>query len=168
MQASVAERATPFWQSRPFRYIVNGVFATAVHFAVLTFNLKVLGFASAGLANLVAAVFGITKEAYIVFAANAFALMGLRQLYFLLQGLMGRLRYLNYGLAIILAFIAVKLILEAVHETTSIAVPLLPIWLSLSFIVGVLAVTTVLSLRAPVQPDDGNVRPPQSAPEQHG
>ena len=62
MQASVAERGTPFWQSRPFRYIVNGVFATAVHFAVLTFNLKVLGFASAGLANLVAAVFGITTS----------------------------------------------------------------------------------------------------------
>ena len=62
MQASVAERATPFWQSRPFRYIVSGVFATAVHFAVLTFNLKVLGFASAGLANLVAAVFGITTS----------------------------------------------------------------------------------------------------------
>ena len=62
MQASVAERATPFWQSRPCRYIVNGVFATAVHFAVLTFNLKVLGFASAGLANLVAAVFGITTS----------------------------------------------------------------------------------------------------------
>ena len=62
MQASVAEQATPFWQSRPFRYIVNGVVATAVHFAVLTFNLKVLGFTSAGLANLVAAVFGITAS----------------------------------------------------------------------------------------------------------
>ncbi len=62
MQASVAEQAAPFWQSRPFRYIVNGVVATAVHFAVLTFNLKVLGFSSAGLANLVAAVFGITTS----------------------------------------------------------------------------------------------------------
>ncbi len=95
------------------------------------------------------AVFGITQEAYIVFAANAFALMGLRQLYFLLQGLMGRLRYLNYGLAIILAFIGVKLILEAIHETTSLEVPLIPIWLSLAFIIGVLAVTAILSLRNP-------------------
>ncbi|MDO8731230.1 MAG: TerC family protein [Actinomycetota bacterium] len=95
------------------------------------------------------AVFGITKEAYIVFAANAFALMGLRQLYFLLQGLMGRLRYLNFGLAIILAFIGVKLILEAVHETTSLEVPLIPIWLSLGFIIGVLAATAILSLRFP-------------------
>ena len=62
MPASVAERPQGFWQSRPFRYIVNGLVATAVHFAVLTFNLKVLGFASAGLANLVAAVFGITAS----------------------------------------------------------------------------------------------------------
>ncbi len=95
------------------------------------------------------AVFGITKEAYIVFAANAFALMGLRQLYFLLQGLMGRLRYLNYGLALILAFIGVKLILEAIHATTSLDVPLIPIWLSLLFIIGVLAATAILSLRHP-------------------
>ena len=114
------------------------------------------------------AVFGITQEAYIVFAANAFALMGLRQLYFLLQGLMGRLRYLNYGLAIILAFIAVKLILEAVHETTSIAVPLIPIWLSLAFIVAVLAVTAVLSLRAPVQPDNGTVGHADNTPDPSG
>jgi len=93
------------------------------------------------------AVFGITKIAFIVFAANAFALMGLRQLYFLLQGLMERLRFLNYGLAIILAFIGVKLILEAIHETTPLNVPVIPIWLSLTVIVGVLSVTAFLSLR---------------------
>ena len=52
MQGGVAEPAALFWQSRPFRYVVNGLVATAVHFAVLTFNLKVLAFASAGLANL--------------------------------------------------------------------------------------------------------------------
>lgn len=62
MRAVVAEQAVLFGKSRPFRYIVNGLVATAVHFAVLTFNLKVLGFASAGLANLVAAVFGITAS----------------------------------------------------------------------------------------------------------
>jgi tellurite resistance protein TerC len=94
------------------------------------------------------AVFGITKIAFIVFAANAFALMGLRQLYFLLQGLMERLRLLNYGLAIILAFIGAKLILEAIHETTSLNVPVIPIWLSLAVIVGVLAITAFLSLRS--------------------
>ena len=62
MRARVTDQAVPFWQSRPFRYIVNGLVATAVHFAVLTFNLKVLGFASAGIANMVAAVFGITAS----------------------------------------------------------------------------------------------------------
>jgi len=93
------------------------------------------------------AVFGITKIAFIVFAANAFALMGLRQLYFLLQGLMERLRLLNYGLAIILALLGVKLILEAIHETTSINVPVIPIWLSLTVIIGVLTITALLSLR---------------------
>lgn len=93
------------------------------------------------------AVFGVTHEAFIVFTANAFALMGLRQLYFLLQGLMQRLTYLSYGLAIILGFIGLKLILEAIHETTSLNVPLIPIWLSLVVIIGVLAITTIASLR---------------------
>ncbi|MDD2857628.1 MAG: TerC family protein [Candidatus Nanopelagicales bacterium] len=113
------------------------------------------------------AVFGITHEAYIVFAANAFALMGLRQLYFLLQGLMGRLRYLNYGLAIILAFIGAKLVLEAIHETTSLQVPVIPIWLSLTFIVVVLVVTAVTSLLAGPQaeePDPARPEPDTSTP----
>ncbi len=94
------------------------------------------------------AVFGITSEAYLVFAVNAFALMGLRQLYFLLQGLLGRLAYLNRGLAVILAFIGVKMVLEALHATTDLDVPLIPVWLSLVVIVGVLAVTTVTSIYA--------------------
>jgi tellurite resistance protein TerC len=92
------------------------------------------------------AVFGITSEAYLVFAVNAFALMGLRQLYFLLQGMLGRLQYLNKGLAVILAFIGVKLVLEAIHATTSLPVPVIPVWLSLVVIVGVLAVTAVASI----------------------
>lgn len=95
------------------------------------------------------AVFGITSEPYLVFTANAFALMGLRQLFFLLRGLMGRLRYLNRGLAVILAFIGVKLVLEAVHSTTSLPVPTVPIWFSLTFIVAVLGLTAGLSLRRP-------------------
>ena len=94
------------------------------------------------------AVFGITSEAYLVFAVNAFALMGLRQLYFLLQGLLGRLQHLNRGLAIILAFIGVKLVLEAIHETTSLDVPLIPVWFSLVFIVGVLTITALTSVYA--------------------
>jgi tellurite resistance protein TerC len=93
------------------------------------------------------AIFGITQEAYIVFTANAFALMGLRQLYFLIGGLVEKLVYLSYGLAVILSFIGVKLFLEALHEYH-----LVPEWLevptvvSLLVIVAVLAVTTVASL----------------------
>ena len=94
------------------------------------------------------AVFGITSEAYIVFTANAFALMGLRQLYFLLKDLVGKLEYLGKGIAIILAFIGVKLLLHAIHETTDLPVPEVPIWLSLVVIVGVLGVTALLSVRA--------------------
>lgn len=92
------------------------------------------------------AVFGITSEAYLVFTVNAFALMGLRQLYFLLQGLLGRLQYLNRGLAVILAFIGLKLLLEAIHATTDLSVPTIPVWFSLVFIVGVLTVTALASV----------------------
>jgi len=94
------------------------------------------------------AVFGLTREAYIVFTANAFALMGLRQLFFLLHGLFDKLVYLNKGLAIILAFIGVKLILEALAETTDLGVPHIPIVVSLGVILIVLAATTVISLIA--------------------
>ena len=62
------------------------------------------------------AIFGLTQEPFLVFTANAFALMGLRQLYFLLGGLLTKLVYLSYGLAVILGFIGVKLVLEALHE----------------------------------------------------
>lgn len=95
------------------------------------------------------AVFGITQQPYLVFTANAFALMGLRQLFFLLKGVLGRLVHLNKGLAIILGFIGVKLLLEALHSTTSLPVPVIPIWMSLLVIVGVLAVTAFASLRTP-------------------
>jgi tellurite resistance protein TerC len=101
------------------------------------------------------AIFGLTREAFIVFTANVFALMGLRQLYFLLGGLLRRLVYLSIGLAVVLAFIGVKLVLSAVHENSLPflnggdpieAVPEIPIWLSLVVIVGVLAVATAASL----------------------
>lgn len=94
------------------------------------------------------AVFGLTREPFIVFSANAFALMGLRQLYFLLGGLLNKLIYLPKGLAIILAFIGVKLIFEALHETTDVHVPKISISFSLSLIVIVLTMTAILSLRA--------------------
>ena len=94
------------------------------------------------------AVFGLTQEAFIVFAANAFALMGLRQLYFLLHGLLDKLIYLSRGLAVILAFIGIKLLLEGAHAVTGAEVPTIGIALSLAVIVSVLLVTTATSLLA--------------------
>ncbi|WP_024288470.1 TerC family protein [Cellulomonas sp. KRMCY2] len=101
------------------------------------------------------AIFGLTKEPYIVFTTNVFALLGLRQLYFLLGGLLKRLVYLSEGLALILGFIGVKLVLEALHtnelpfvnggETVAWA-PEIPIWVSLMVILGTLTVATAASL----------------------
>ncbi|GAA5067981.1 TerC family protein [Thermocatellispora tengchongensis] len=92
------------------------------------------------------AIFGLTQDAFIVFTANAFALMGLRQLYFLLGGLLQRLVYLSYGLAFILGFIGVKLILEALHAGGVSWAPEVPIWLSLGVIIVSMTVTTIASL----------------------
>jgi tellurite resistance protein TerC len=93
------------------------------------------------------AIFGLTKEPFLVFSSNAFALMGLRQLYFLLGGLLNRLVYLDTGLAVILGFIGVKLILEALHGQGVSWAPEIGIVPSLAGIVLVLGVTTWLSLR---------------------
>jgi tellurite resistance protein TerC len=93
------------------------------------------------------AVFGITQHAYIVFAANAFALLGLRALYFLVSGLLDRLVYLSTGLAVILAFIGVKLVLHFLHLHAH-GVPEISTGLSLVVIAVVLAVTTIASLLA--------------------
>jgi TerC family integral membrane protein len=101
------------------------------------------------------AIFGLTKEPYIVLTANVFALMGLRQLYFLLGGLLVRLKYLSIGLALVLGFIGVKLIMEALHANNLPlvndgepfeSVPQIPIWLSLTVIAVTLTVTTIWSL----------------------
>ncbi|MDX6231255.1 MAG: tellurite resistance protein TerC [Nocardioidaceae bacterium] len=101
------------------------------------------------------AIYGLTSEPYIVLTANIFALMGLRQLYFLIGGLLERLVYLSYGLAFLLGFIGVKLVLHALHENELPFIngghhvswaPDIPIWLSLVVIVGTLVVTTAASL----------------------
>jgi len=101
------------------------------------------------------AIFGITTSPFIVFTANIFALMGLRQLYFLLGGLLERLEYLKYGIAFILAFIGVKLVMHALH-TNEVAfinggagvewAPEIGTWTSLAVIVGSMAVATIASL----------------------
>jgi tellurite resistance protein TerC len=100
------------------------------------------------------AIFGLTQNVYLVFTATAFSLLGLRQLYFLLDGLLNRLVYLTYGLAVILAFIGVKLILHALHENNvpfindgqPVSVVEISTGLSLVVIFGVLVVTVVASL----------------------
>ncbi|MFJ4822480.1 TerC family protein [Streptomyces bacillaris] len=93
------------------------------------------------------AIFGLTQDPYIVFTANAFALMGLRQLYFLIGGLLKKLVHLSYGLSVILGFIGVKLVLHALHES-GVHVPEISIPFSLTVICGVLVVTTITSLIA--------------------
>jgi tellurite resistance protein TerC len=101
------------------------------------------------------AIFGLTQEPYLVFTANVFALMGLRQLYFLLGGLLDRLVYLSMGLAVVLGFIGVKLIVEALADNSLPFLndgkpiswaPHVPIWLSLLVIISTLGVATVASL----------------------
>ncbi|TDO47190.1 tellurite resistance protein TerC [Kribbella sp. VKM Ac-2527] len=92
------------------------------------------------------AIFGLTQEPYLVFTANAFALMGLRQLFFLIGGLLDRLVYLSYGLSVVLGFIGVKLILEALHHSGVGWAPEIPILVSLSIILGTLFITAVASL----------------------
>ena len=103
------------------------------------------------------AIFGLTQNVYLVFTATAFSLLGLRQLYFLIDGLLDRLIFLSYGLAAILAFIGVKLILHALHENNvpfindgrPVGVVEISTGLSLSVIIGVLLVTVVVSLVSP-------------------
>ena len=92
------------------------------------------------------AILGLTSEGFLVLTANAFALMGLRQLFFIVQGLLDRLIFLSRGLAVILAFIGVKLILHAVHELGWSSVPEISTGTSLLVIVSVLAVTAIMSV----------------------
>ncbi|TDO50086.1 tellurite resistance protein TerC [Kribbella sp. VKM Ac-2527] len=101
------------------------------------------------------AIYGLTQEPFLVFTANVFALMGLRQLYFLLGDLLRRLIYLSLGLSVVLAFIGVKLVLHAMHENELPFIngghhiewaPEIPIWVSLTFIIITLGITTVASL----------------------
>ena len=104
------------------------------------------------------AIFGLTQNTYIVFTATAFSLLGLRQMFFLIDGLLDRLVYLSFGLSIILAFIGVKLVFHALHENELgfinggepvLAVPEITTQVSLSVIVGVLLLTVLVSLLSP-------------------
>jgi tellurite resistance protein TerC len=97
----------------------------------------------------VPAVLAVSNDSFIVYSSNAFAILGLRALYFLLSGLLEKFHYLSQGLAIILAFIGAKLVLQAAHKVIDSAIPEIPSVLSLGVIVAVLATSIVLSLRRP-------------------
>jgi tellurite resistance protein TerC len=115
----------------PLAVVVVAIFATDVVFAV----------------DSVPAVYGITEDPYLVFATNAFALLGLRALYFVLHTALAKLVHLNHGLAVILAFIGVKLVLHWAHGIWP-AVPEIPTPISLGVIVLVLGTVTVTSARS--------------------
>ena len=123
------------------------------------FSTFAIALVALGLTNLVfsldsiPAIFGLTKDPYIVTTANVFALMGLRQLFFLLEGLLARLVFLSKGLSFILAFIGIKMVFEAfhgigIHEIAGFKLPHVPIEVSLLVIVTALTVTAVASLTA--------------------
>ena len=109
----------------------------------------------------VPAVYGITGDPYLVFATNAFALLGLRALYFVLEGALARLVHLGFGLAAILGFIAVKLVLHWAHDVWP-AVPTVPTLASLAVILGILATVTLTSLRVRPPADDPAPQPTPS------
>jgi tellurite resistance protein TerC len=115
----------------PFAVVVVAIFATDVVFAV----------------DSVPAVYGITEDPYLVFTTNAFALLGLRALYFVLRTTLRKLAHLNYGLALILALIGVKLVLHWAHDVWP-GVPQIPTFVSLLAIVLILGVVTLTSLHA--------------------
>ncbi|MGW4420493.1 TerC/Alx family metal homeostasis membrane protein [Streptosporangium sp. NPDC004631] len=135
----------------PLALAVVAVFATDIVFAV----------------DSVPAVYGVTEDPFLVFATNAFALLGLRALYFVLQDALAKLRHLNHGLSVILAFIGVKLVLHWAHGIWT-WVPEIPTPASLAVIVGVLTTVTLTSLltarKAPVTPPAGTAAPAPTRP----
>lgn len=145
-------RITDEFDGMKFRVSQDG----AKHFTPLLIVLIAIGTTDLLFAlDSIPAIFGITESAFIVFTANVFALMGLRQLYFLLGGLLERLVYLKYGIALILAFIGVKLVLHALHENELPFLnggegfswaPEIPTWVSLVVILVAMAGATGASL----------------------
>ncbi|HEX2239736.1 MAG TPA: TerC family protein [Actinomycetota bacterium] len=144
-------RTTTRYEGQRFFVMENGRRTATPLLVVLVFiELTDIVFA----VDSIPAIFGITLDPFIVLTSNVFAILGLRALYFLLAGSMGRFHLLKYGLAIILAFVGIKMLLTAIscgqealfchdgHVT-------IPIWMSLAFIISVLAVTAFLSLRLP-------------------
>lgn len=144
--------STGEWAGRRLSVLSNGRrLITPMGFVLVALGTTDLLFAM----DSIPAIYGLTREPYLVLTANLFALMGLRQLYFLIGGLLRRLVYLNLGLSVLLGFIGVKLVLHALHENSLPFVnagdpvswaPDIPTWLSLVVILAVLAGTAVASL----------------------
>lgn len=130
----------------PFALVVIAVFGVDIVFAV----------------DSVPAVYGITGDPYLVFATNAFALLGLRALYFVLEGALSKLVHLSYGLAAILLFIGVKLVLHWGHLTWP-SVPEIPTLVSLFVVVGILVLVTITSLIASKRAEDQEPHPDATA-----
>jgi tellurite resistance protein TerC len=122
-------RAGGRWKATPVLLATAAILAVDIVFAL----------------DSIPAIFGITDNAYLVFTTNAFALLGLRALYFLMIGLLDRLVYLHYGLAILLGFIGVKLVLHYLHTVWA-AIPAIPLPLSMAVIITTLTATTAASL----------------------
>ena len=165
--------ATDQWNGVKLTVIENGKrLVTPMMIVVISLGLTDLLFAL----DSIPAIYGLTSEPYLVFTANVFALMGLRQLYFLIGDLLQRLVYLSYGLAFLLGFIGVKLVLHAMHENEVPFInggepiewaPEIPIWLSLAVIVLTLTVTAVLSLWASARQSDSE-RDAHTGPRRDG
>lgn len=142
--------STSEWSSKLFTKENGKRVATPIFIVVVALGMTDLLFAL----DSIPAIYGLTKEPYIVLTANLFALMGLRQLYFLIGGLLKKLVYMSLGLSVLLAFIGVKLILHALHENTlpfinggeHVSVPEISTVFSLGAIVVILGVTTIASL----------------------
>ncbi|WP_092553113.1 TerC/Alx family metal homeostasis membrane protein [Actinoplanes derwentensis] len=130
----------------PMALVVVAVFMTDIVFAV----------------DSVPAVYGVTSDPYIVFATNVFALLGLRALYFVLRNALGKLRHLDYGLGIILAFIGVKLVLHWAHDVWT-WLPMVPTPLSLVVIIVVLTTVTLTSLAANRRDEARNTKDPENS-----
>jgi tellurite resistance protein TerC len=114
----------------------------------------------------VPAVLAVSSDPFIVYSSNAFAILGLRALYFLLAGMLDKFHYLSKGLAIILGFIGVKLVLQAAHKTISPAVPEIPSLVSLGVVVVVLTGSIILSLTRPAPQHDSDGQAEQSGTDE--
>lgn len=130
-----------FHGSKLFIKVEGKRFATPMFLVIVAIGSTDLLFAL----DSIPATFGVTSESFLVFSANAFALLGLRALYFLLKGLLDKLVYLSLGLSIILMFIGVKLVLTFAHEEFD-QIPKIPTVLSLGVIASILAVATIASI----------------------